>query len=259
MTESRLIDPLAFPSAQVDRPPLSLDGIKAVLFDLDGTLRHNRPSFNRSVFDVASQFDIPDSRSQRRRALRWAHYYYASSPEVLEDIELFGSDRDGFMRNYVRRYLWAYGCDPECAQELAPAVYQQLQQELQQAHWVDPAAPGALETLQTKGFVLGVVSNRQTAFDQLLETLGLGLYFEFALAAGEVDSWKPDPGIFGQAMARAGSCPDCTMYVGDNYYADVVGAERAGVRPVLLDPEDLFPEVDCIVIRSLDEFRSVVA
>jgi FMN phosphatase YigB (HAD superfamily) len=41
--------------------------------------------------------------------------------------------------------------------------------------------------------------------------------------------------------------------VGDNYWADVVGARRAGVTPVLLDPQGLFPEADCLVLDELDD------
>ena len=49
------------------------------------------------------------------------------------------------------------------------------------------------------------------------------------------------------------------IYVGDNYYADVVGARRAGVRPVLFDPEAVFTEADCTVIRSIGELNLLAA
>jgi FMN phosphatase YigB (HAD superfamily) len=46
--------------------------------------------------------------------------------------------------------------------------------------------------------------------------------------------------------------------VGDNYFADVVGARRAGLTPVLFDPDEIFPEADCIVIKSFDELNSAI-
>jgi HAD superfamily hydrolase (TIGR01549 family) len=233
--------------------PLSLNGIRAVFFDLDGTLRHSRPSYNHTVFDVAAQFGVLDADEMRREALRWAHYYFASSPEIQADLQSHKDDDDGFMTNYVRRYLIVYGCSEQQAASLAPRIFAQLSQTLRQEDWIDPDAPSTLERLKEAGFTLAVVSNRWTPIDDLLDDLGLGTYFEFSLAAGEVDSWKPDAAIFQHAMQRAGSCPDCTIYVGDNYYADVVGAQRAGMLPVLLDPEGLFPEVACTVIRSLRE------
>jgi FMN phosphatase YigB (HAD superfamily) len=48
------------------------------------------------------------------------------------------------------------------------------------------------------------------------------------------------------------------MYVGDNYYADVVGARAAGLRPILYDPLGIFPEPDCESIRSFDELKSIL-
>jgi FMN phosphatase YigB (HAD superfamily) len=56
----------------------------------------------------------------------------------------------------------------------------------------------------------------------------------------------------------AGTRPDETIYVGDNYYADVVGARRAGLRPVLYDPGSLFPESECPAIKSFDELKAVI-
>jgi len=237
---------------------LSLEGIRAILFDLDGTLRHSCPSYNHAFFDFAAQSGVPDSQARRRAALRWAHYYFAHSPEIAEDYQALGHDEDLFLSNYLRRYLIAYGSDPERAGDLAPEIYRRMKETLEPTDWIDPDVPGTLEKLKRAGFTLGVVSNRTKSFTPLLEELGLGVYFEFALAAGEVNSFKPDGAIFQHAMERAGSCPACTMYVGDNYYADVVGAQRAGLQPVLLDPEGLFPDADCPVIRSLSELERVL-
>jgi putative hydrolase of the HAD superfamily len=232
-----------------------LDGIRAVLFDLDDTLRHSRPSYNHTVLDLAIRMDVPDSKQKRRHALRWAHYYWASSPEVQKDSQTFKDDRDDFLTNYIRRYLITFGCSPERASELAPRLYRRLAETHQPQDWVDPDTPETLSRLKEAGLTLGVVSNRDEPFQELLSELGLGSFFEFALAAGEVNSWKPDGAIFRHAVQRAQACPACTMYVGDNYYADVVGAQRAGLRPVLLDPEGLFPKAGCSIVHSLKELQ----
>jgi HAD superfamily hydrolase (TIGR01549 family) len=238
--------------------PLTLDGIRAILFDLDGTLRHSRPSFNHALFDFAAEFGVPQVAEGRRRALRWAHYYFASSPEVIRDSRKYGIDRDAFMTNYLRRYLVVYGCEPERARRVAPMIYDSMSSRLETQDCVDPETPETLERLKGAGFTLGVVSNREQCFQDLLQTLGLRSFFAFTVAAGEVDSWKPDIGIFQIALDRAGSCPTCTVYVGDNYYADVIGAQRAGLQPVLLDPEGLFPEAECPVIHTLAQLQDVV-
>lgn len=50
-------------------------GGRVILFDLDGTLRHNRPDANNTLFDCAVGLGARDSLENRRRAARWAHYY----------------------------------------------------------------------------------------------------------------------------------------------------------------------------------------
>ncbi len=238
--------------------PLSLAGIQAVLFDLDGTLRHSRPSFNHASFDLAAELGVPGSDDNRRDALRWAHYYFAASPEIADDEKRLGHDEDLFLTNFLRRFLIAYGCAPDRALDLAPVIYQRVKDTLPPEDWVDPEVRVTLGKLKAAGFTLGVVSNRSRRYDELLEELGLATYFEFALAAGEVNSWKPDEVIFQYALERAGTCPECTMYVGDNYYADIVGAQRAGLQAVLLDPEGVFPDAECPVILSLEELAQTL-
>ena len=64
--------------------------------------------------------------------------------------------------------------------------------------------------------------------------------------------------VFEHALARAGLTPREAIYVGDNYFADVVGSLRAGLMPVLYDPSLLFPEAECAVIRSFDELHGLL-
>ena len=49
---------------------------------------------------------------------------------------------------------------------------------------------------------------------------------------------KPDPAIFGPALAALGTDPARTLYVGDTVHADVHGATAAGMAVVQLDPYD---------------------
>jgi FMN phosphatase YigB (HAD superfamily) len=119
--------------------------------------------------------------------------------------------------------------------------------------WVYPDVPATLQSLKGAGYTLGVVSNRSEDYGHLLDSLGFGCLFDFAIAAGVVDSWKPDRAIFIHALQCAETSPDRALFVGDNYYADVIGAQRVGLRPVLYDPEDLFPDANCPVIRSIGD------
>jgi FMN phosphatase YigB (HAD superfamily) len=73
-----------------------------------------------------------------------------------------------------------------------------------------------------------------------------------------VNSYKPEPGLFEHAVKLANVTAREAVYVGDNYFADVVGARRAGLTPVLVDPRGVFPEADCITIKTFDELGAIL-
>jgi HAD superfamily hydrolase (TIGR01549 family) len=232
--------------------------IKAILFDLDGTLRHNLPSSNQAFLDFAAQLGAPDTPRRRRHTLRWVHYYWAQSPELIQDMEAYGGLTERFWIYYTFRTLVRHGCSPAQADQLAPQVHQRMADEYQPQDYVPPDVCETLHTLRQAEYRLGVVSNRSSAYDEQMTALGLDTFFSFALAAGQVNSWKPDPGIFLHAVDLLEALPAETIYVGDNYYADVVGAERAGLKPVLLDPDRLFPDAGCPVIRQVSDLLELL-
>jgi HAD superfamily hydrolase (TIGR01549 family) len=243
-----------------DNNGLSFDGIRAILFDWDGTLRHSRPTFSHTFFDLLAQSGVHGSDEQRLRHLRWVHYYWAQSPELLEDVQASEGDRERLWFLALQRYLLDYGCTQQQAADLALEIYDQMVWDLQaREDHVLPETVETLQILQAAGFKLAVVSNRSQPFPEMVDALGLAPYFEFVLAAGEVNSYKPNVEIFQHALRRVDSRPECTLFVGDSYYADVLGAQRAGLRPVLLDPEGIFPEAECPVISSLEELQGAGA
>ncbi len=62
---------------------------------------------------------------------------------------------------------------------------------------------------------------------------------------------KPDPRIFTIALDAMGIHADRAWYVGDMPGIDVVGARRAGLRPVLMDPLGLHHDADYDRVESL--------
>mgnify|MGYP001025460580 FL=1 len=238
---------------------LSPNGITAVLFDLDGTLRHNQPSSNQTFFNYAAQLGAVDTPERRRGALRWVHYYWAQSDDLMQDMETYGGLSEAFWIYYSYRTLINFACPETQAQALGPQVRQRMLDEYQPVDMVAADVWETLKALCAAGFPLGVVSNRRNSYADQMIALGLQPFFQFALAAGEVNSWKPEPGIFLHAVERLGAQPGRTIYVGDNYFSDIIGATNAGLRPVLLDPEGLFPEAEYPVITSLGGLLEVLS
>ena len=237
---------------------LSPNGIQAILFDLDGTLRHNRPDGGEIFIAHARALGLSFSEDDRLRGIRWEHHYWANSINLRADIEKYKEEEPDFWKNYSRRHLVALGISPKQAVELAPILSQYMSENYKPVSTLADGAVGVLNQLKEAGFRLGVVSNRERPYEQEMDQLGIRSLFEFSLAAGEVQSYKPHPGIFEAALKRVETTPETTMYVGDNYFADVVGARRAGLRPVLYDPSGIYPDTDCAVIASFDELSKLL-
>lgn len=231
--------------------------IDTIFFDLDGTLLHNKPSSNQFFFERAVELGLSDSQDGRLKALRWAHRYWASSPELRDDQESFGEGSE-FWFHYARKYLEAFGCSPEEAEQLGPKVQQAMLDDFEPQVWISPDTPDVLRTLQNEGFSLALITNRRDPVHEELEELGLSSFFEYVLAAGEVDFWKPDARIFRHATQELGTTPERSIYIGDNYYADIIGARSAGMQAVLFDTQGTFPDADCPKVASLKEIPQML-
>jgi 2-haloacid dehalogenase/putative hydrolase of the HAD superfamily len=57
-----------------------------------------------------------------------------------------------------------------------------------------------------------------------------GLSFSAVIASEDVGAYKPDPAMFGRALAALGLGPGEVLHVGDSLAADVHGAHAAGIR-----------------------------
>lgn len=231
--------------------------LRAVLFDLDGTLRRNRPSWPDLFLDTAQRHGVPVTPEARRHLKRWAHRFWASSDELKAMFKTHG-EGEAFWRAYTQRRLEILGCPPEKAAELAPRILQEMQAMEEPPDVVPEPVPATLEALRRQGYRLAVLTNRGEPLNGYLRDIGLEGYFDLALTAGEVGVWKPDPAVFHHAVERLGVAPHEAAYVGDNLYADVLGAQAAGLHAVLLDPEGLFPDAPCPVITCLDQLPTVL-
>jgi HAD superfamily hydrolase (TIGR01549 family) len=123
---------------------------------------------------------------------------------------------------------------------------------------VPAGIPDVLAALGEAGLQLVVVSNANGTLREHFRRLGLDRYFDCICDSHEEGFEKPDPRLFGIALARVGADAGTTIHVGDLYEVDVVGARAAGVRGVLLDERGLYEDADCMRVRSLHELMQQI-
>jgi HAD superfamily hydrolase (TIGR01549 family) len=208
--------------------------------------------------DYVKTLGLQVDEESRLRAMRWEHLYWANSADLRNDLLAHTAETEKFWIEYSRRRLIALGASEEWAVEFAPKTSVHMGEFYKPESIIPDDVRRTLPQLKEAGYVLGVISNRDKPFQDLLNDHGIGQFFDFSLAAGDVNVFKPDPGVFEHGLRRVNLSAKEVIYVGDNYYADVVGARSAGLEPVLYDPLGIFPDPDCAAIKSFDELNSVI-
>jgi HAD superfamily hydrolase (TIGR01662 family) len=111
---------------------------------------------------------------------------------------------------------------------------------------------GALVRARAHGIRLGVISNSEGKLRELFERVGLASHFEVVLDSELEGVRKPDPEIFRRALKRMQVAAEEALYAGDIPHVDVDGARAVGMRAVLIDTLDHYPEY-----RDARRFASV--
>ncbi|GIP21899.1 HAD family hydrolase [Paenibacillus sp. J22TS3] len=95
--------------------------------------------------------------------------------------------------------------------------------------------PEVLKWLKQKAIGVGLISNWDHSARALLDELELLDYFDHIMISSEVGVEKPDKEIFEQALHAARVTPEESLYIGDNYYDDVIGSSRVGMEALLIN------------------------
>jgi putative hydrolase of the HAD superfamily len=156
--------------------------------------------------------------------------------------------------------------------DLVPDAVAALDREWQGTGRWERIVPGALDGLRQladTGVPLGVVSNANgTVAEQLMTAkvlqvgAGHGVAVLVVIDSAVVGVEKPDPRIFTFALEAIGVDDEIlarVVYVGDTIFADVRGAQAAGLRPLHLDPYGDCPAPDDHEhVRSLADLAALV-
>jgi putative hydrolase of the HAD superfamily len=204
---------------------------RAVLFDFGGTLYDYAallPGDRESLFYLAELCGVATDEEAAYRAyrtvLRRVFREFLPKP-FYRHVDMFGEAAAGMVRELGGE-----------AGEDDLRRYRERQWALHRRDF--RLREGVVETLagiRDRGLRLGIVSNIDAdQLEHLGELAGLDRYFDWLLSSEEAGSCKPDERIFAEALRRVGCAPDEALFVGDSLPQDIAGANRAGLRSVLI-------------------------
>ncbi|HSY89815.1 MAG TPA: HAD family hydrolase [Candidatus Binatus sp.] len=125
------------------------------------------------------------------------------------------------------------------------------------ANW-DQILPGTREALDRirREYAIAVISNADGKIDAVLRRCGIEDCFASITDSGNVGYEKPHPAIFEAALHAMKASAAESLYVGDVYSIDYVGARNAGMQAVLLDVAGAYREREFPQVESLVELES---
>jgi HAD superfamily hydrolase (TIGR01549 family) len=224
-----------------------LNDIRAVIFDAGSTLGF--PDWKR-INEIAERtiglrFDEDALQRKLYEVLARADTDKQLLREVADKKLPVGWD--------MRNVFSGLGVEAERLDELMAA----LNNEHQKMHFYSVANEDAipvLSELKGRGMRLGVISNSTDGMaEQMLRILKVIPYLDTYVDSYRVGLAKPDPEIFLRTVRELGVAPAESLYVGDSYNIDVLGAVEAGLRGILFDPYQLQTKVKAERIASLRE------
>jgi 2-phosphoglycolate phosphatase len=182
--------------------------LKAILFDLDGTLLDTAPD----MVGTLNSLRLEDGLAPLPFAEVRGEVSHGSSR--LVQIGFPGVDPERFAL-LQRRFLEAYGA--------------RLAAETRLFEGMDRV----LVELSRRGLGIGIVTNKPARLtDALLEELGLRTRFVCVVSGDTLKERKPHPLPMLHAAELAGAAPDACVYVGDAE-RDVQAAHAAGMRALV--------------------------
>ncbi len=194
---------------------LKLKQVRAVVFDLDGTLIDTLPDLTSAVNATLTALGARNLTQARVKELVGDGADKLVARAVAEattgERELTDADEQGrAMRLFLRYY----------------------EEHLYVKSRVYPDAAQVLRILREQGFRVGCVTNKSSRFAiPVLELAGLSGFLDLTLCADRNEDRKPSPALLLEACRQLQLSPKEILYVGDSH-TDVVAAHAAGCGAV---------------------------
>lgn len=218
-------------------------GIKAVAFDIDGTLYKKSQTHKYLILSGLVHPILSLKYNSMRQNMRKADGYDVKP--VLTRSEFRAKEalclkiEDNYEELYERVFFIPW---EKRSQNLKPFE----------------GVKDALALLKEKGYVLAALSD--FPLGHKLEYLGLSAFFDYKASSEDSGYLKPNGTSFKVMLDELSLPPGEVLYVGDSYSKDIIGAKKMNMRAVLINKHAGargYPEAD-LVLTGWDKFIKIM-
>jgi putative hydrolase of the HAD superfamily len=228
--------------------------IKAVFFDLYQTLITYDPPREELVAQTLKELGIERDPAIFRRPLITADEFIYEEIAHLPLSQRSQQEKLSLYTQHQSIVLKEAGIEADS--KLAMGLLGKMQQYSMNLVLFDDVAT-ALDELKKRGLILGLISNVEQEMSDTFTRLKLDSWLDIIVTSLDAGAGKPQPEIFLEALKRAGVAAGETLYVGDQYRVDVLGARGAGIKGILIDRTGYHRDItDCPKIGSLKELTA---
>jgi FMN phosphatase YigB (HAD superfamily) len=212
---------------------------RVIFFDIGNTL----------LFPNRAKMLAPIASDRHPTLAQWQALERRTKAEFDRDMQSGRVDH-GFWRIFHSYLLEGLG-------ETRDGLIQELVQNTQNsANWdqILPGTRAALDRIREK-FRIAVISNADGKIESVLSRCGIADCFETITDSGIVGFEKPRREIFEAALGAMNARANESLYVGDVYSVDYVGATYAGMEAVLFDVSGAYLERQEPRVESMEQLE----
>jgi putative hydrolase of the HAD superfamily len=184
--------------------------IKAVAFDLDGTLYPDKYVYIRSIPLFIRYPRVVYFFNKMRKAVR-----------KLDKIENFRQTQGSILAGYM-------GVSSDRALQLMDSVIYDKWKKYFSRIRLFPFVRETLVALKRNGYKLALLSDYP--IETKLSILGIESIWDYSVSSETLNYLKPHPEPFNHIQRKLGLPAESILYVGDRYKYDIIGAKKAGMK-----------------------------
>jgi putative hydrolase of the HAD superfamily len=204
---------------------MTVSSVSFIWFDLGYTLVYQEREAVYRRFLLERGIDLPLEQIEQA-------YHQTDKLFMREYPGVLGKEPHSFMPWYLGVLNYRLGVRFPLQEQYARLMELQDGKRVWRAY---PFAKEVLAELRARSLGIGLISNWDATARNVLEDTGLLPYFDHIIVSSEVRAEKPEEAIFRLALRAAGLPAHACLYVGDNYYDDVVGSAKVGMQSLLIN------------------------